>query len=195
MNKNKKITKALALTLAGIATVGAGSIAISKSKDAQAFMRIFGGLKTIITGKNASNGSAYQGVPKSSSTITNQSFSSVKASSSSASVSTSRVLNGSNGAINSGSVTSNGSPYQGTPKTSSTINNQAFTPGNGTYKAIKVPTTGSDVTVHEAPKTQMKTIEKQIATSNKTTSPTTQRSSLKLQISGSGNNRTITKIK
>lgn len=149
--KNSKATKAIALTLAGIAAIGAGSIAASNMKDAKA-MRILGGLKAIFTGSNTSNGSAYQGIQKSVSTVNNNWLSKFKAGNSSATVTTSRGLNGSKGSINTGSTTSNGSAYQGTPKSDSLVNNSAF-----------------DTTVkkHSPVTKQMMAVEKQVATSSK----------------------------
>ena len=149
-------------------------------KDAKA-MRILGGLKAIFTGLNTSNGSAYQGIQKSVSTVNNRVFSKFKAGNSSATVTTSRGLNGSKGSINTGSTTSNGSAYQGTPKSDSLVNNSAF-----------------DTTVkkHSPVTKQMMAVEKQVATSSKnpltknqstqtstTQSKGTQTSTLRLNVS------------
>lgn len=146
--RNSKIKKAVALTLAGIAAIGAGSIAASNMKDAKA-LRILGGLKNIITGRNTSNGTAYQGMHKSSSTITNSAFNkNLKTSSSSAKVNTSRVLNGSKGSINSGATTSNGTAYQGMKGNQTSIDNSAFDTG---------------VKKHSAVTKQIKTVEKHVS--------------------------------
>ena len=167
--KNSKATKAIALTLAGIAAIGAGSIAASNMKDAKA-MRILGGLKAIFTGLNTSNGSAYQGIQKSVSTVNNRVFSKFKAGNSSATVTTSRGLNGSKG-----STTSNGSAYQGTPKSDSLVNNSAF-----------------DTTVkkHSPATKQMMAVEKQVATSSK--SPLTKNQSTQTSTTQSKGTQTLT---
>lgn len=146
--RNSKIKKAVAVTLAGIAAIGAGSIAASNMKDAKA-LRILGGLKSIVTGRNTSNGMSYQGMHKSSSTINNNVFKNFKASSSGAKVSTSRVLNGSKGSINSGATTSNGSAYQGMKGNQTNIDNSAFDTG---------------VKKHSPVTKQIKTAEKHVST-------------------------------
>ena len=173
MKKNAK--KRIALTLATVSAIGIGAATMSKAQETNAMMRIFGGIRNILTGRSTSTGTSYLGTPKTVSLVNNSAFSkNIKTHTDGSKTSTSRNLNGSKGSINSGVTTSNGTMYQGMEKNQTNVNNKAFDKHtnehkvqDGVYTATKVPTTGSDVTAHPAPQTQMKTLEKQLATSSK----------------------------
>lgn len=155
MKKNAK--KRIALTLAAVSAIGIGAATMSKAQETNAMMRIFGGIRNILTGRSTSTGTSYIGTPKTVSLVNNSAFSNnTKTHKDGSKTTTSRGLTGSKGAINSGAVTSNGTPFQGMPKNQTQIDNSAFNTGSGVKK-------------HAAPQTQMKTVEKQIATSSKDT--------------------------
>lgn len=205
MKKNAK--KRIALTLAAVSAIGIGAATMSNAQEANAFMRVLGGLKTFLTGTSKSNGTAYQGTPRTVSLVNNSTFSkNIKTHTDGSKTSTSRVLGGSNGSINSGVTTSNGTMYQGMEKNQTTVNNKAFDNHtnehkvqDGVYTATKVTTTGSDVTAHPAPQTQMKTLEKQLATSSKKSSGSKtsgkKTSTVRFQVKNSNGNTTITKVR
>ncbi|BAK80753.1 hypothetical protein [Candidatus Arthromitus sp. SFB-rat-Yit] len=205
MKKNAK--KRIALTLAAVSAIGIGAATMSKAQETNAMMRIFGGLRNILTGRSTSTGTSYLGTPKTVSLVNNSAFSNnTKTHKDGSKTNTSRGLTGSTGAINSGKVTSNGTPFQGMPKNQTQVDNKAFDKHtnehkvqDGVYTAKKVTTTGSDVTVHPAPQTQMKTLEKQLATSSKKTSGSKtsgkKTSTVKFQVKNLNGNTTITQVK
>lgn len=98
--KNAKLNKSIALTLAGMAAIGAGAAIGGQNQDAQAMMGRFGSIASKMV----------KGTPKMNMT-TPKINSSIK-------IGTSRVLNGAPGAINSGRLGSNGTQFAGLPKTS-----------------------------------------------------------------------------
>ena len=205
MKKNAK--KRIALTLAAVSAIGIGATTMSNTQEANAFMRILGGIRTMITGRSNSNGTAYQGTPRTVSTVNNSVFSkNIKTHNDGSKTSTSRILNGSKGSINSGVTTSNGTMYQGMEKNQTNVNNKAFDQHtndhkiqDGVYTATKVTTTGSNVTAHPSPQTQVKTVEKHLATSSKKSSGSKtsgkKTSTVKLQVKNSNGNTTITQVR
>ena len=100
--KNAKLNKSIALTLAGIAAIGAGAALGGQNQDAQAMMGRFGSAVTKMAG------GATTKMP-----ITTGKISSTKVG-----AATSRVLHGAPGSINSGRIGSNGTLFGGLPKTS-----------------------------------------------------------------------------
>jgi len=205
MKKNAK--KRIALTLAAVSAIGIGAATMSNAQEANAFMRVLGGLKTMLTGRSTSTGTSYLGTPKTVSLVNNSAFSNnTKTHKDGSKTSTSRNLNGSKGSINSGVTTSNGTMYQGMEKNQTTVNNKAFNKHtnehkvqDGVYTATKVTTTGSDVTAHPAPQTQVKTVEKHLATSSKKSSgsktSSTKKSTVRFQVKSSNGNTTITQVR
>lgn len=100
--KNAKLNKSIALTLAGMAAIGAGAAIGGQNQDAQAMMGKVGSMANkMVKG-----------------TMTKMPMTSGKISSPGLGVGTSRVLGGSKHAINSGKMGSNGTLFAGLPKTS-----------------------------------------------------------------------------
>lgn len=137
--KNAKLNKSIALTLAGMAAIGAGAAIGGQNQDAQAMMGRFGSAVTKMAG------GAMAKIPTTSGKIT--SYSGIK-------TTTSRMLRGSVGAINSGRLGSNGTQFAGLPKTSTT---------SGMLNKNTSPT---------APKTQTSTLTTTTSTSSSTGSLT-----------------------
>ena len=100
--KNAKLNKSIALTLAGMAAIGAGAAIGGQNQDAQAMMGRVGSLASKIAG------GAMTKMPRSIGKI----------SSTKVGAATSRVLHGAPGSINSGRIGSNGTQFAGLPKTS-----------------------------------------------------------------------------
>lgn len=101
--KNAKLNKSIALTLAGMAAIGAGAAIGGQNQDAQAMMGRVGSIAT-------------KGVKGAA--ITKMPMTGGKISSPGLGVGTSRVLGGSKHAINSGKIGSNGTLFAGLPQTS-----------------------------------------------------------------------------
>ena len=100
--KNAKLNKSIALTLAGMAAIGAGAAIGGQNQDAQAMMGRVGSAASKIAG------GAMTKMPRSIGKI----------SSTKVGAATSRVLHGAPGSINSGRIGSNGTQFAGLPKTS-----------------------------------------------------------------------------
>lgn len=98
--KNAKLNKSIALTLAGMAAIGAGATIGGQTQDAQAMMGRVGS----VASKMVKGG------------MTKMPMTTGKISSPGLGVGTSRVLGGSKHAINSGKMGSNGTSYAGIPK-------------------------------------------------------------------------------
>lgn len=121
--KNAKLNKSIALTLAGMAAIGAGAALGGQNQDAQAMIGRAGSMatkvaKTVTTKIPATSG---------------------KISSSGIGVGTSRVLGGSKHSINSGKIGSNGTQYAGIPKTSAS--STSMLNKNTTSTTQKAPST------------------------------------------------------
>lgn len=102
--KNAKLNKSIALTLAGMAAIGAGAAIGGQNQDAQAMMGRVGSAITKMAG------GAMTKMPMTGGKIT----------STKVGAATSRVLHGAPGSINSGKIGSNGLSFAGLPKTSAT---------------------------------------------------------------------------
>lgn len=100
--KNAKLNKSIALTLAGMAAIGAGAAIGGQNQDAQAMMGRVGSAVTKMAG------GAMTKMPMTGGKIT----------STKVGAATSRVLHGAPGSINSGRIGSNGLSFAGLPKTS-----------------------------------------------------------------------------
>lgn len=100
--KNAKLNKSIALTLAGMAAIGAGAAIGGQNQDAQAMMGRVGSAVTKMAG------AAMTKMPMTGGKIT----------STKVGAATSRVLHGAPGSINSGRIGSNGLSFAGLPKTS-----------------------------------------------------------------------------
>ena len=102
--KNAKLNKSIALTLAGMAAIGAGAAIGGQNQDAQAMMgRVGSAVTKMAVG-------AMTKMPMTGGKIT----------STKVGAATSRVLHGAPGSINSGRIGSNGLSFAGLPKTSAT---------------------------------------------------------------------------
>lgn len=125
--KNAKLNKSIALTLAGMAAIGAGAAIGGQNQDAQAMMGRVGSAVTKMAG------GAMAKIPTTSGKITY---------SSGIKTTTSRMLRGSVGSINSGKIGANGTLFGGLPKTSanSGILNKNT---NSTQKAPTTTTTSN----------------------------------------------------
>lgn len=99
--KNAKLNKSIALTLAGMAAIGAGAAIGGQNQDAQAMMGRVGSLASKIAGG----------------AMTKMPGSIGKISSTKVGAATSRVLHGAPGSINSGRLGKDGTQYAGLPKT------------------------------------------------------------------------------
>ena len=102
--KNAKLNKSIALTLAGMAAIGAGAAIGGQNQDAQAMMGRVGSMAAKMF-----KGGTITRIPGSTGKIS---------SSSGVKIGTSRVLHGAPGSINSGRIGSNGTQFAGLPKTS-----------------------------------------------------------------------------
>ena len=132
--KNAKLNKSIALTLAGMAAIGAGAAIGGQNQDAQAMMGRVGSLASKIAGG----------------AMTKMPGSIGKISSTKVGAATSRVLHGAPGSINSGRIGSNGTQFAGLPKTSASsgilnknTNSTPKTPPTTTTSNLSTTTTST----------------------------------------------------
>lgn len=129
LNKKKgKLNKSIAFTLAGMAAIGAGAMAVDNGQEAQAMMKGGASMAT----KNLTTGSKVK-MPMTSVTTSrglrgsvgaintgkignHKAMNAVGTGVGGSKTATSRVLNGSKGSINSGNLGSDGTQYKGIPK-------------------------------------------------------------------------------
>lgn len=135
LNKKKgKLNKSIAFTLAGMAAIGAGAMAVDNGQEAQAMMKGGASMATrnLTTGPKVkmptptsgagigvTTSRMLKGAPgaiNSGKVGGHKAMNAVGTGVGGAKTATSRVLNGSKGSINSGNLGSNGTQYKGIPK-------------------------------------------------------------------------------